>query len=125
MKKMGFFAGTLFIIMILFIGCEKKRDPFIRYDADNKPSIAISKKLIGESLRAIAYDPKSVKIYDVKEARYSEDMGWVVNCDFSWTGMHNFPERARWWFSIKDFSSVLIIEDQEAAENFYYNWRFL
>jgi hypothetical protein len=120
MGKKYLFALFGFVI-ILFTGCEKKRDPFTRYEADNKPSIAVSKELIGEDLRALAYDPKSVKINDVNEAKYSEEMGWVMLCDFSWTGLHNFPERSRWWFSIKGFSSVRIIDDQDAAEDFYYN----
>jgi hypothetical protein len=86
--------------------------------------------MIEETLKAIAYDPKSVKIYDLNEGKYSEepaeygqDTGWVMRCDFSWTGMHNVPERQRWWFAISGISSVRIVHDQDWAQDFYYNIR--
>jgi hypothetical protein len=124
------FNEKIIVILVAFVAvlsCEK-RFTFIEYDEDNKPSVSQSKKLINDTLKGIAYDSASVEIHSVNEGKYSkriveheQEMGWIMLCDFSWTGLHNIPERQRWWFSIRNNLAINIVDDQDWANNFYYN----
>jgi hypothetical protein len=113
------------VLMVVLVSCEEQ---FVEYDENNKPSVSTSRKLIEKTLKQVAYDSGSVKIHNVTEGKYSkeateygQETGWVMQCDFSWTGLRNVPERRRLWFAIKNNLIVTMLEDQEGAGNFYYN----
>lgn len=117
--------NALFIsifVFVLFTGsCAEKT-----YTNTKGPSKGESRRLITNTLRDLAFDPSSVKVWSVEEAVYTDEMNWIIPTDFSWTGLRGAPSRERWYFSISTGSLALvnIIEDQKLAGDQWLKYRF-
>jgi len=118
--------NALFILVIIYVlsinSCYDKT-----YTNTKGPSKGESKRLITNTLKQLAYDPSSVKVWSVDEAVYTNEMKWIIPVDFSWTGMNGGPSRERWYFSITTGTLTLvnIIEDQKQARDLWSRYRYV